>query len=101
MMDKWLKKATPGNKGLTRPPASEHVSVHKNEVRSIVRGNFQNRFRVSAYKQVGRPTHDSQKREESLEKVTNAFMEQYTLLRVCLFYCHSKSVWSNLIDHPT
>ena len=26
-----------------------------------------------------RPTHDSQKREESLEKVTNVFMEQYTL----------------------
>jgi hypothetical protein len=39
------------------------------------RGYFQNRFKVPAYKQVGRPTHDSQKREEPLEKVTNVFME--------------------------
>ena len=78
-MDKWLKKATPGDKGLTRPPASARVSAHKNEVRSIARGYFQSQFRVPAYKQVGRPTHDSQIREESLEKVTNVFMEQYTL----------------------
>ena len=34
---------------------------------------------VTVYKQVGRSTHDSQKREEALEKVTNVFMEQYTL----------------------
>ncbi len=27
---------------------------------------------------VGRPRHDSQKRDETLEKVTNVFMEQYT-----------------------
>ena len=40
---------------------------------------FPNEFRVSVYNQVGRPTHDSQKREEFLEKVTNVFMEQYTL----------------------
>jgi hypothetical protein len=33
MMVKWLKKATPGDKGLTRPPVSVRVSsVHKNEV---------------------------------------------------------------------
>ena len=49
MMDKWLKKATPGDKGLTRPLASARVSPHKNEVRSIVRGHFQNRYRMSAY----------------------------------------------------
>ena len=79
MMDKWLKKSTPGDKGLTRPPSSAHVSTHKNEVRSIVHGHFQNRFKVSPYRQVGRPTHYSQKREETLEKVTNVFMEQYTL----------------------
>ncbi len=79
MMDKWLKKATPGDKGLTRPPASARVSAHKNEIRSMTLGNFQIRFRVPEYKQVGRPTHDSQKREETLEKVTNVFMEQYTL----------------------
>jgi hypothetical protein len=79
MMVKWLKKATPDDKGLTRPPCSVCVSVHKNEVRSIARGYFQNRFKVSVYKQVGRPTHDSQKREDALEKVTNIFMEQYTL----------------------
>jgi hypothetical protein len=78
MMDMWLKKTTPGDKGLTRPP-SVRVSTHKNEVRSIPHGYFQNRFKVPLYKQVGRPTHDSQKREETLEKVTNAFMEQYTL----------------------
>ncbi len=30
-------------------------------------------------KAVGRPTHDSQKREDAVEKVTNVFMEQYTL----------------------
>jgi hypothetical protein len=34
---------------------------------------------VSSYKQVDRPTHDSQKREDSVEKLTNVFMEQYTL----------------------
>jgi hypothetical protein len=79
MMDKWLKKVTPGDKGLTRPPDSSRVSTHKNEVRSMVRGHFQNRFKVTPYKQVGRPTHDSQKREETLEKVTNVLMEQYTL----------------------
>ncbi len=79
MMDQWLQKAKPGDKGLTRPPASARVSAHKNEVRSIARGFFQIQFRVPAYKHVGRPTHDSQKREEALEKVTNVFMEQYTL----------------------
>ena len=77
-MDKWLKKVTPGDKGLTRPPVSTRVSAHKNEVRSIDRGYFQIQFRVSSYEQVGRPTHDSQKREEVLEKVTNVFMDQYT-----------------------
>jgi hypothetical protein len=41
-------------------------------------GYCQSQFRVSVYKQVGRP-HDSQKRQEDLPKVTNAFMEQYTL----------------------
>jgi hypothetical protein len=34
---------------------------------------------VTVFKRVGRPTHDSQKREEDLVKVTNVFMEQYTL----------------------
>ena len=47
--------------------------------RSIDRGFFQIQFRVSPYKHVGRPTHHSQKRDEVLEKVTNVFMEQYTL----------------------
>jgi hypothetical protein len=81
MMDRWLQKAKEGDKGLTRPPASARVSQHKNEVRSIARGFFQSQFRVSAYKPVGRPTHDSQKREDAVEKVTNVFMEQYTLPR--------------------
>ena len=31
------------------------------------------------YKHVGRPTQDSQKRDEALDKVTNVYMEQYTL----------------------
>ena len=79
MMAQWLQKAKPGDKGLTRPPASARVSAHKNEVRSIARGYFQNQFRVPAYKHVGRPTQDSQKRDEALDKVTNVFMEQYTL----------------------
>jgi hypothetical protein len=79
MMTQWLQKAKPGDKGLTRPPTSVRVSAHKNEVRSIPRGYFQNQFRVSEYKHVGRPRHDSQKRDEGLEKVTNVFMEQYTL----------------------
>jgi hypothetical protein len=79
MMAQWLQKAKPGDKGLTRPPASARVSVHKNEVRSIARAYFQNQFRVPAYKHVGRPTQDSQKRDEPLDKVTNVFMEQYTL----------------------
>ena len=61
MMDRWLQKAKEGDKGLTRPPASARVSQHKNEVRSIARGFFQSQFRVSAYKPVGRPRHDSRK----------------------------------------
>ena len=79
MMSQWLEKAKPGDKGMTRPPASVCVSQHKNEVRSVDRGFFQIQFRVPAYKHVSRPTQDSQKREEALEKVTNVFMEQYTL----------------------
>ena len=79
MMDRWLQKAKEGDKGLTRPPASARVSQHKNEVRSIARGFFKSQFRVPAYKAVGRPTYDSQKREDAVEKVTNVFMEQYTL----------------------
>ncbi len=65
MMAQWLEKVKPGDKGLTRPPVSARVSEHKNEVRSITRGFFQIQFRVSVYKHVG--------------KVTNFFMEQYTL----------------------
>jgi hypothetical protein len=76
MMAQWLEKAKPGDKGLTRPPVSARVSEHKNEVRSIARGFFQIQFRVPAYKHVGRPAQDSQKRDEDLEKVTNVFMEQ-------------------------
>ena len=53
MMEKWLKKATPGDKGLTRPPPSVCVSSHKNEVRSMSRKYFQIQFRVTTYKQVG------------------------------------------------
>ncbi len=62
MMDKWLEKAKPGDKGMTRPPVSSRVGTHKSEVRvrSIPRGYFQNQFRVPTYKQVGRLTHDSQ-----------------------------------------
>jgi hypothetical protein len=81
MMSQWLEKTKPGDKGLTRPPVSARVSEHKNEVRSIVRGFFQIQFRVSVYKHVVRQTQDSQKRDETLEKVTNVFMEQYTLPR--------------------
>jgi hypothetical protein len=46
MMDRWLQKAKEGDKGLTRPPASAHVSQHKNKVRSITRGFFKSQFRV-------------------------------------------------------
>ena len=38
LMDRWLQKAKEGDKGMTRPPASVHVSQHRNEVRSIDRG---------------------------------------------------------------
>jgi hypothetical protein len=67
-MVQWLKKVKPGDKGLTRPPTSVRVSEHKNEVRSIDRGFFQIQFRVPGYKHVGRPTHDSQKREDTVER---------------------------------
>ena len=82
MMDKWLQQTKPGDKGLTRPPVSARVSAHKNEVRSIVRGYFQNRFKVRAYKQVGRPTHDSQKREDTLERVTSTHYPTW-VVRLC------------------
>ena len=65
MMAQWLQKAKPGDKGLTRPPASARVSAHKNEVRSIARGFFQIQFRVPAYKHVGRPTQDCGTRPQS------------------------------------
>jgi hypothetical protein len=51
-LDKWLKKATPDDTGLTRPPAVARVIVHKDEVRSIVHGYFQSQFRVPVYKVV-------------------------------------------------
>ncbi len=72
-LDKWLKKTTPDDTGLTRPPAPPHVSAHKDEVRSIDHGYFQSQFRVTLYKGVGRPTHDSIKREQPLPKVTTKF----------------------------
>ena len=50
-LDKWLKKTTRDDTGLTRP----------------------------VYKVVGRPTQDSIKREEVLTTVTNVFMTQYTI----------------------
>ena len=78
-VDKWLKKATPDDTGLTRPPVAMRVSAHKDEVRSIVHGYFQSQFRVPVYKVVGRPRQDSIKREEALTTVTNAFMSQYTI----------------------
>jgi hypothetical protein len=51
-LDKLLKKATPDDTGLTRPPTTELVSVHKDEVRSIVHGYFRSQFRVPVYKDV-------------------------------------------------
>ena len=75
-LDKWLKKTTPDDTGLTRPPVAMRVSAHKDEVRSIVHGYFQSQFRVSVYKVVGRSRQDSIKREEDLTTVTNTFMEQ-------------------------
>ena len=78
-LDNWLKKATPDDTGLIRPPAAARVSAHKDEVRSIAHGYFQSQFRVPVYKDVGRPTHDSIKREQGLTKVTNVFMAQYSI----------------------
>ena len=78
-LDKWLKKATPDDTGLTRPPPVARLSTHKDEVRSIDHGYFQSQFRVSVYKEVDSPTHDSIKREQALTKETNPFMSQYTI----------------------
>ena len=78
-LDKWLKKTTPDDTGLTRPPVVERVSTHKDEVRSIVHGYFQSQFRVPVYKVVDRPTQASIQREEALTTVANAFMTQYTI----------------------
>ena len=49
-LDKWLKKATLDDTGLTRPPAAVLVSTHKDEVRSIDHGYIQSQFRVPVYK---------------------------------------------------
>ena len=43
-LDNWLKKATPDDTGLIRPPAAARVSAHKDEVRSIAHGYFQSQF---------------------------------------------------------
>ncbi len=40
VLDKWLKKTTPDDTGLTRPPSVSRVSVHKDEVWSIPHGYF-------------------------------------------------------------
>jgi hypothetical protein len=69
-LQKWLKK-------VTRPRVVVRVSEHKDEVRSIPGGYFRGQFRVSTYKLPGRPTNDVQKRKETLEKVTNNFMDLY------------------------
>ncbi len=79
VLDKWLKKMTTDDTGLTRPPDVVCVSGHKDEVRSIDHGYFQSQFRVSVYKEVGRPTHDSIKREQVLTKVTNVLMTWYII----------------------
>jgi hypothetical protein len=50
LLDNWLKKVIPVDTGLT---------------------HFQSQFRVTVYKTMGHPTHDSIKREEDLVKVTN------------------------------
>ena len=64
-LDKWLKKATVDDTGLTRPPVAIRVSAHKDEVRSIFHGYFQSQFRVPVYKVVGRSRQDAIKREEA------------------------------------
>ena len=78
-LDKWLKKTTPDDTGLTRPPTVSCVSTHKDEVRSIVHGYFQSQFRVSVYKVVDSPTQVSIERGQTLTTVTNTFMTQYTI----------------------
>jgi hypothetical protein len=45
-LDKWSKKETPDDTGLTRPPAVERISAHKDEVRSIAHGYLQSQLRV-------------------------------------------------------
>ena len=55
MLDKWLEKAMSDDTGLTRPPVSARVSAHKNEVRSIDHGYYQNQFRVSVPLKLGTP----------------------------------------------
>ena len=37
VLEKWLKKVTPDDTGLTRPPVVMRVSAHKDEVRSSSR----------------------------------------------------------------
>jgi hypothetical protein len=86
-LDKWLKKTTPDDTGLTRPPVVTRVSAHKDEVRSIVHGYFQSQFRVSLYKEVDRPTHDSIKREQTLSTVTNSSMVNMAGLMMMTVVC--------------
>jgi hypothetical protein len=66
VLDKWFKKVTTDDTGLTRRPDAVHVSEHKDEVRSIGHGYFQSQLRVSVYREVDRPTHDSIKRQPAL-----------------------------------
>jgi hypothetical protein len=39
-LEKWLKTATGGDTGLTRPPPLARVTAHKDEVRLIAHGYF-------------------------------------------------------------
>jgi hypothetical protein len=78
-LDKWFRKVTTDDTGLTRRPDVVRVSEHKDEVRWIGHGYFRSQFRVSVYKEVDRPTHDSIKREQALTKVTSVFVTQYNI----------------------
>jgi hypothetical protein len=54
MMDKWLKKTTPGDKGLWLKKTTPGDKGHMNEVRSIGHGYFQ--IQQGATVQTGRKT---------------------------------------------
>ncbi len=77
--------------------ATAEDDVQEDDVEMTVEGGASQRY--------GKPQDLDQLEEWMKEKtipyISNDKFSQEDIFEFCLFYCHSKSVWSNLIGHVT